>query len=99
MNVTVQDLSRIKPQMMQKVLSSIKLSDDKQGDLAHVNHRAKGFSGRSEASSHAELMELFPVCTCFISNSRVAERNVIMPFAISQTDPVSRYFHLQTFVI
>jgi len=86
----LQDMSRIKPQMMQKVLSSIALSEDKQGDLAHVNHRAKSFSGRSEASSHAEMMELFPVCTGFGSSNRVTERNTTRPFAISQTDPVSR---------
>jgi hypothetical protein len=76
MNATVQDLWRIKPQMMQKVLSSIGLSEDKKTDFAHVNHQAKGFNGCSEASSHAEMMELFPVSRGFGSNPRVAEKNI-----------------------
>ena len=84
MQTVMQDLSRIKPQMMQKVLSSIGLSEDKKADFAHVNHQAKVFNGRSDASSHAEMMKLFPVSTGFAS---------------SHTDPVSRYFHVQTFII
>lgn len=77
----MQDLSRIRPQMMQKVLSSIGLSEDK---------KAESFNGQSEASSHTELMELFPVSTGFGSNPRVAETNITLPFATGQTDPDSR---------
>jgi len=82
----LQNLSRMIPEMMQKVLSSIGLLEDKHSD---VNHQAKGFNGRSEASSHADMMEFFPVSTDFRSNTRVKERNITVPFAISQTDPVS----------
>nr|ABK26895.1 unknown [Picea sitchensis] len=86
----LQDLWRIKPQMMQKVLSSIGFSEDKKTDFAHVNHQAKGFNGCSEASSHAEMMELFPVSRGFGSNPGVAEKNITVRSAISQTDSVSR---------
>jgi len=82
----MQDLSRIKPQMMQKVLSSIGVSEDKKADFAHVNRQAEGFNGRSETSSQAEMIELFPVSTGFGPNPRVTEKNIIFPFAIGQTD-------------
>jgi hypothetical protein len=88
-NATVQDLSRIKPQMMQKALSSIGLSEDRKADFAQVNHQAKGFNGRSEAPSQAEKMELFPVSMGFRSNTRVPEKKFTLPFAIRQTDSVS----------
>jgi len=99
MNAIVQDLSWIKKQMMQKVLSLIELSEEKQGDLAHVNHEAKGFTELSKASSHAKMMELFPISNGFGSNTRVTKRNITRPFALSQDDLVSRYFHVQIFVI
>jgi len=85
MNVTVtQDLSRIKPQMVQKVLSSIGLSDTN-ADFAYVNCQGEGFNGRSEAPSHTEMLELFPVTTGsgFGSNPRFAENQITLPFAIS----------------
>jgi hypothetical protein len=60
MNATVmQDLSRIKPQMMQKVLSSIGLSENKNADFTHVNRQVQGFNVRSEALRHMEMLELF----------------------------------------
>jgi len=86
----VQDLSRIKPQMMQKVLSSIGLSENNKADFTHVNRQAEGFNGRSEALRHTEMLELFPVSTCFCSNPRVTESTITLPFAIGQTDPDSR---------
>ena len=100
MNVTVmQDLSRIKPQMMQKVLSSIGPPEEKKTGFAHVNRQAEGFDGRSEISSHAEMLKLFPVSTGFGSNPRVTEKNINLPFAIGQGDLDSRYFHFQTFFV
>lgn len=88
----MQDLSRIKPQMMQKVLSSIGLSEDKKADFTHVlNRQAKGFDGRSEASSHTEMLELFPVSSGsgLGSNPRVTENKINLPSEIGQTDPDS----------
>jgi hypothetical protein len=84
--IVMQELSRIKPQMMQKVLSSIGLSEDKKVDFAHVNCQAEGFNGRSETSSQAEMIEIFPVSTGFDPNPRITEKNIILPFAIDQTD-------------
>ena len=97
----MQDLSRIKPQMMQKAFSSIGLSEDKKANFSHGNRQAKGFNGRSEASSHIETLELFPMSTGsdFSSNPRDAENKITLPFVIGQTDPDSRYFHVQTIVI
>lgn len=87
----MQDLSRIRPQMMQKVLSSIALSEDKKTDFIHVNSEAESLNGKTEAPSHAELIELFPVSTArFSSNPRVPETNITLPFATGQTDPDSR---------
>lgn len=85
----LQDLLRIKPQMMQKVFSSIGLAEDKKADFAHVNHEAKGFNGRSELSIHAEMMELFPLTTGFNLSTKVEEKDIAVPFAIRQTDPAS----------
>jgi len=72
---------------------------DKKADFAQVNHQTKGFNGRSKVSSHGEVMELFPVSTGFGSKPGVAEKKITTPFAIGQTDFVSRYFHAQTCVI
>lgn len=85
-----QDLSRIKPQMMQKVFSG--LSEYKKTDSVHVNCQAEGFNARSEVSSRPEMLELFPVSTgsSFGSNPRVAENKITLPFAIGQTDHDSR---------
>jgi hypothetical protein len=87
----MQDLSRIKPQMMQKVLSSIGLSEDKKADFALVNRQAEDFNGQSEESSHREMLELFPISTGsgLGSNPRVTENKITLPFAIGQTDPDS----------
>lgn len=84
----MQDLSRIKPQMMQKVLSSIRLFEDKKADFAHVNRQGEDFDERSEASSHKEMLELFPVSTGsgFGSNRRVTENRINLPSEIGQTD-------------
>jgi len=82
----LQDLSRIKPQMMLKLLSSNKLSEDKKVDFAF----AEGFNRQAEASSHEEMMELFPLSTGFGSNPRVTERNITLPSEIGLTDPNSR---------
>lgn len=86
----MQDLSRIKPQMMQKVLSSIGSPEDKKANFAHVNRQPEGFDGSSETSSHAEMLKLFPVSTGFGSNPRVTEKNINLPFAIGQADSDSR---------
>lgn len=87
----LQDLSRIRPQMMQKVLSSIALSEDKKADFVLVKREAESFNGKSEAPSHAELMELFPVSTGgFSSNPKVPETDITLPFATGQTDSDSR---------
>lgn len=85
----LQDLLRIKPQMMQKVFSSIGLAEDRKADFALVNHEAKGFNGRSELSIHAEMMELFPLTTGFGLSTKVEEKDIAVPFAIRQTDPAS----------
>jgi len=85
----MQDLSRIKPQMMLKLLSTNKLSEDKKADLAHVNRQAEGFKKQSEASNHAEMMELFPVSTGFGSDPRVTETKITLPLEIGLTDPNS----------
>lgn len=86
LNVTViQDLSRIKPQMIQKVLSSIGLSEDKKADFAHVNPQVECFNGRSE-TSEAEMMKLFPLSTGFDSKSSVTEKALNLPVGIGQTD-------------
>jgi len=81
----LKDLSRIKPQMMLKLLSSNKLSEDKKVDFAF----AEGFNRQAEASSHEEMMELFPLSTGFGSNPRVTERNITLPSEIGLTDPNS----------
>lgn len=86
----MQDLSRIRPQMMQKVLSSIGLSEDKKADFAHVISQAEGSNEQSELPSHAELMELFPVGTGFGSNPKATETNIALPFENGQTAPDSR---------
>lgn len=85
----LQDLSRIKPQMMQKVLSSIGL-EDKKGDFAHGNPEGNCFNGGSEVSNHEEIMELFPLTTGFGSNTKITGKNMTVPFAIRQIDVVSR---------
>lgn len=81
----IQDLSRIKPQMIQKVLSSIGLSEDKKADFAHVNPQVECFNGRSE-TSEAEMMKLFPLSTGFDSKSSVTEKALNLPVGIGQTD-------------
>lgn len=81
----IQDLSRIKPQMIQKVLSSIGLSEDKKADFAHVNPQVEWFNGRSE-TSEAEMMKLFPLSTGFDSKSSVTEKALNLPVGIGQTD-------------
>lgn len=81
----IQDLSRIKPQMIQKVLSSIGLSEDKKADFVHVNPQVECFNGRSE-TSEAEMMKLFPLSTGFDSKSSVTEKALNLPVGIGQTD-------------
>jgi hypothetical protein len=90
----MQDLWRIKPQMIQKALSSIGLSEYKNADFAHVNRQAEGFNGRSESSSHTEMLKLFPISagSGFGSNPSITENKITSPFAIGQTDPDSSIF-------
>jgi hypothetical protein len=59
---------------------------------------AKGFNRRSEISIHAEMMVLFLVSTGFGSNPTVTEKNITVPFAISQIDLVSTYFHVGAYI-
>nr|UXW62857.1 tify [Pinus koraiensis] len=89
----VQGLSRIKPEMMQKVLSSIGLSDHKKTDFATVKGQAEDFNFLSEASSHTEILELFPVKpdSSLDSSPKVIENKITLPFAIGQNDPDSRF--------
>lgn len=86
----LQGLGRIKPEMMQKVLSSIGHSDDKKADFARVE--AEDFNSQFEASNHTEILELFPIkpCSSLGSNPEVTENKVSLPFAIGQIDPDSR---------
>lgn len=86
----LQGLGRIKPEMMQKVLSSIGHSDDKKADFARVE--AEDFNSQFEASNHTEILELFPIkpCSSLGSNPEVPENKVSLPFAIGQIDPDSR---------
>lgn len=86
----LQGLGRIKPEMMQKVLSSIGHSDDKKADFARVE--AEDFNSQFEASNHTEILELFPIkpCSSLGSNLEVTENKVSLPFAIGQIDPDSR---------
>lgn len=79
----MQHLSRIKPQMMLKLLSSKKLSEDKKVDFAQT----KVFHTPSDASRNAEMMELFPLGTGFGSNPRVTETNITLPSQIGLTNP------------
>lgn len=89
----MQDLSRIKPQMIQKVLSSIGISEYTNVNLTHVNLQAEGFNGRSESSSHTEMLKLFPISTgtgsSFGSKPSVTENKITLPLAIGQNDPDS----------
>lgn len=66
------------------------LSEENKVDFTYVNRQAEGLNGKSEGSSHAEIMELFPVSTGFGSNPRVTVTNITVPFAIGLTDPNSR---------
>jgi len=78
--------------MMQKVLSSIRLSEDKKADFAPVNRKDEDFDGQSEASSHNKMLDLFPIKpgSCLVSSPIVTENKITLPFAIGQTDPNSR---------
>lgn len=88
----LQDLGRIKLEMIQKVLSSIGHSNDKKADFAPVDRQAEDFISQFEASSHTEILELFPIkpCSSLGSNPEVTENKVSLPFAIGQIDPDSR---------
>jgi len=85
-------LSRIKPQMIQKALSSIGISECKNFDLTRANRQAESFNGRADSSSHTEMSKLFPTGTgsSFGSNPSVTENKINLPLATGQNDPDSR---------